>query len=297
MGDWKPYDKLKPYIQFKLFLILWLPTAGYLIYGATIGDFWDLRPEDAAFGIPVMIGVIAFPFYHILAPLYMNQLVFRQPPWFDLHCPDCGPKRDEDGEVDPIAEILCFDGSTGPFKCNGCKLEFVVESLAQLDWPWDDSDGRWADARFVDKLASGPVMHIKPKVPFRLGPFVWRQNNPDFRSHHWELVKVIPALLFLYVLKHFSVLPEWVNWDLLFVIVFVYLSIDLFILRNLWFSETFGLPFEKWWQKEVSPHVPNWMRGVPGIWWQDQAIWLILAVLGILFFLLLGPGAFGIMSG
>ena len=75
--------------------------------------------------------------------------------------------------------------------------------MAQLDWPWDDSDGRWADARFVDKLASGPVMHIKPKVPFRLGPFVWRQNNPDFRSHHWELVKVIPALLFLYVLKHF----------------------------------------------------------------------------------------------
>ena len=83
MGDWVAYGKLKPYIQFKIFLILWLPTAGYLIYGATIGDFWDLRPEDAAFGIPVMIGVIAFPFYHIFAPLYMNQLVFRQPPWFD----------------------------------------------------------------------------------------------------------------------------------------------------------------------------------------------------------------------
>jgi len=139
------------------------------------------------------------------------------------------------------------------------------------------------------------VIRIKPRVPFRLGPFVWRQNNPDFRSHHWELVKVIPTLLFLYVLKHFSVLPEWVNWDLLFMIVFVYLSIDLFILRNRWFSETFSLPFEKWWQKEVS--VPNWMRGVPGIWWQDQAIWLILAVLGILFFLLLGPEAFDIMSG
>ena len=74
MGDWQPYGKLKPYIQFKIFLILWLPTTGYLIYGATIGDFWDLEPEDAAFGIPVMIGVIAFPFYHILAPLYMNQL-------------------------------------------------------------------------------------------------------------------------------------------------------------------------------------------------------------------------------
>ena len=241
--------------------------------------------------------VSVFLIHGIFAGLYMNQLVFRQPPWFDLHCPDCGPKRDEDGEVDPIAEILCFDGSTGPFKCNGCKLEFVVESLAQLDWPWDDSGGRWADARFVNKLASGPVMHIKPKVPFRLGPFVWRQNNPDFRSHHWELVKVIPALLFLYVLKHFSVLPEWVNWDLLFVIVFVYLSIDLFILRNRWFSETFSLPFEKWWQKEVSRHLPNWMKGVPGIWWQDQAIWIILAVLGILFFLLLGPDAFGIMSG
>ena len=293
MGDWQPYRKLKPYIQFKIFLILWLPTAGYLIYGATIGDFWDLRPEDAAFSIPAMIGIIAFPFYHILAPLYMNQLVFRQPPWFDLHCPECGD-RDK-----PITEskflptsLMCWDRLSAPFPCGECDRLFALESLAQPDWPFDDSSSQSREAM---AKATGPVIRIKPRVPFRLGPFVWRQNNPDFRSHHWELVKVIPALLFLYVLKHFSVLPEWVNWDLLFMIVFVYLSIDLFILRNRWFSETFSLPFEKWWQKEVS--VPNWMRGVPGIWWQDQAIWLILAVLGILFFLLLGPEAFDIMSG
>ena len=288
MGDWQPYGKLKPYIQMKIFLLLWLPAVGYLIYGATIGDFWDLEPEDAAFGIPVMIGVIAFPFYHILAPLYMNQLVFKQPPWFDLHCPEC---EERDG---PIAELMCWDRLSGPFPCKGCDRLFALESLAQPDWPFDDSSSQ---SRKALAKAPGPVIHIKPKVPFRLGPFVWRQNNPNFTSHHWELVKVIPALLFLYVLKHFSVLPEWVNWDLLFMIVFVYLSIDLFILRNRWFSETFGVPFEKWWQKEVSPHVPNWMRGVPGIWWQDQAIWLILAVLGILFFLLLGPEAFGIISG
>ena len=293
MGDWQPYGKLKPYIQFKIFLILWLPTAGYLIYGATIGDFWDLRPEDAAFSIPAMIGIIAFPFYHILAPLYMNQLVFRQPPWFDLHCPECGD-RDK-----PITEskflptsLMCWDRLSAPFPCGECDRLFALESLAQPDWPFDDSSSQSREAMAT---ATGPVIRIKPRVPFRLGPFVWRQNNTDFRSHHWELVKVIPALLFLYVLKHFSVLPEWVNWDLLFMIVFVYLSIDLFILRNRWFSETFSLPFEKWWQKEVS--VPNWMRGVPGIWWQDQAIWLILAVLGILFFLLLGPEAFGIISG
>ena len=293
MGDWQPYRKLKPYIQFKIFLILWLPTAGYLIYGATIGDFWDLRPEDAAFSIPAMIGIIAFPFYHILAPLYMNQLVFRQPPWFDLHCPECGD-RDK-----PITEskflptsLMCWDRLSAPFPCGECDRLFALESLAQPDWPFDDSSSQSREAM---AKATGPVIRIKPRVPFRLGPFVWRQNNPDFRSHHWELVKVIPALLFLYVLKHFSVLPEWVNWDLLFMIVFVYLSIDLFILRNRWFSETFSLPFEKWWQKEVS--VPNWMRGVPGIWWQDQAIWLILVVLGILFFLLLGPEAFGIISG
>jgi hypothetical protein len=288
MGDWEPYEKLKPYIQFKLFLLLWLPTTGYLIYGATIGDFWDLEPEDAAFGIPVMIGVIAFPFYHILAPLYMNQLVFRQPPWFEPSCPECGMEK--------LAEMMCYDWTAGPFKCKGCKLDFTVESLAQLDWPWDDSDALEPAARRI-ATASGPVIHIKPKVPFRLGPFVWRQNNPDFTSHHWELVKVIPALLILYGLKHFSVLPEWVNWDLFFMIVFVYLSIDLFILRNPWFQEIFSLPFEKWWQKEVSQHLPNWMKGVPGIWWQDQAIWLILAVLGIVFFLLLGPEAFGIISG
>jgi hypothetical protein len=192
--------------------------------------------------------------------------------------------------------MLCYDWTAGPFKCKGCKLDFTVESLAQLDWPWDDSDALEPAARRI-AMASGPVIHIKPKVPFRLGPFVWRQNNPDFTSHHWELVKVIPALLILYGLKHFSVLPEWVNWDLLFMIVFVYLSIDLFILRNPWFKDTFSLPFEKWWQKEVSQYLPNWMKGVPGIWWQDQAIWLILAVLGIVFFLLLGPEEFGIMSG
>ena len=288
MGDWQPYGKLKPYIQFKIFLLLWLPTAGYLIYGATIGDFWDLRPEDAAFGIPVMIGIIAFPFYHILAPLYMNQLVFRQPPWLDLHCPECGD-RDK-----PIAELMCWDRLSGPFPCKGCDRLFALESLAQPDWPFDDSSSQ---SRKALAKAPGPVIHIKPKVPFRLGPFVWRQNNPNFTSHHWELVKVIPALLILYGLKHFSVLPGWVNWDLVFMIVFVYLSIDLFILRNRWFSETFSLPFEKWWQKEVSQYVPKWMKGVPGIWWQDQAIWLILAVLGILFFLLLGPEAFDIMSG
>ena len=288
MGDWQPYGKLKPYIQFKIFLLLWLPTAGYLIYGATIGDFWDLRPEDAAFGIPVMIGIIAFPFYHILAPLYMNQLVFRQPPWLDLHCPECGD-RDK-----PIAELMCWDRLSGPFPCKGCDRLFALESLAQPDWPFDDSSSQ---SRKALAKAPGPVIHIKPKVPFRLGPFVWRQNNPNFTSHHWELVKVIPALLILYGLKHFSVLPGGGNWDLVFMIVFVYLSIDLFILRNRWFSETFSLPFEKWWQKEVSQYVPKWMKGVPGIWWQDQAIWLILAVLGILFFLLLGPEAFGIMSG
>ena len=239
MGDWQPYGKLKPYIQFKIFLILWLPTAGYLIYGATIGDFWDLRPEDAAFSIPAMIGVIAFPFYHILAPLYMNQLVFRQPPWFDLHCPECGD-RDK-----PITEskflptsLMCWDRLSAPFPCGECDRLFALESLAQPDWPFDDSSSQSREAM---AKATGPVIRIKPRVPFRLGPFVWRQNNPDFRSHHWELVKVIPALLFLYVLKHFSVLPGWVNWDLLFMIVFVYLSIDLFILRNRWFSETFSL--------------------------------------------------------
>ena len=288
MGDWEPYEKLKPYIQFKLFLLLWLPTTGYLIYGATIGDFWDLEPEDAAFGIPVMIGVIAFPFYHILAPLYMNQLVFRQPPWFEPSCPECGKEE--------LALMLCWDTPQGPMICKGCNLAFEIESLAQLDWPWDDSADERLHARRIAKVR-GPVIRIKPRVPFRLGPFVWRQNNPDFTSHHWELVKVIPALLILYGLKHFSVLPEWVNWDLFFIIVFVYLSIELFILRNPWFQEIFSLPFEKWWQKEVSQHLPNWMKGVPGIWWQDQAIWLILAVLGILFFLLLGPEAFGIMSG
>ena len=281
MGDWEPYEKLKPYIQFKLFLLLWLPTVGYLIYGATIGDFWDLRPEDVAFSIPAMIGIIAFPFYHILAPLYMNQLVFRQPPWFEPSCPECGMEK--------LAEMMCYDWTAGPFKCKGCKLDFTVESLAQLDWPWDDSDALEPAARRI-AMASGPVMHIKPKVPFRLGPFVWRQNNPDFTSHHWELVKVIPALLILYGLKHFSVLPEWVNWDLAFMIAFVYLSIDLFILRNEWFRTSFALPFEKWWlEAKIAQHLPNWMKGVPGIWWQDQAIWLILAVLGILFFLLLGP--------
>ena len=286
MGDWEPYGKLKPYIQFKLFLLLWLPAAGYLIYGATIGDFWDLEPEDAAFGIPVMIGVIAFPFYHILAPLYMNQLVFRQPPWFEPSCPECGKEE--------LALMLCWDTPQGPMICKGCNLAFEIESLAQLDWPWDDSSSQ---SRKALAKAPGPYSVFKPKVPFRLGPFVWRQNNPDFTSHHWELVKVIPALLILYGLKHFSVLPGWVNWDLLFMIVFVYLSIDLFILRNPWFKDTFSLPFEKWWQKEVSQHLPNWMKGVPGIWWQDQAIWLVLAVLGIVFFFLLGPEAFGIISG
>ena len=93
-------------------------------------------------------------------------------------------------------------------------------------------------------------------------------------------------------------LPQWVNWDLVFWIVFVYLSIDLFILRNEWFRTSFALPFEKWWlEAKIAQHLPNWMRGIPGIRWQDRAIWLILAVLGILFFLLLGPEAFGIMSG
>jgi hypothetical protein len=289
MGDWEPYGKLKPYIQFKLFLLLWLPAAGYLIYGATIGDFWDLRPEDVAFGIPVMIGVIAFPFYHILAPLYMNQLVFRQPPWLDVYCPECG-ERDK-----PIAVVLCWDRLSGPFPCKKCDRLFALESLAQLDWPWDDSSSQ---SRKALAKAPGPYSVFKPKVPFRLGPFVWRQNNPDFRSHHWELAKVIPALLILYGLKHFSVLPGWVNWDLLFMIVFVYLSIDLFILRNEWFRTSFALPFEKWWlEAKIAQHLPNWMKGVPGIWWQDQAIWLILAVLGIVFFLLLGPEAFGIISG
>ena len=109
MGDWQPYEKLKPYIQFKLFLLLWLPAAGYLIYGVTIGDFWpDLGTEaEAAFSILVMIGVIAFPFYHILAPLYMNQLVFRQPPWFEPSCPECGKEK--------LALMLCYDWTAGPF--------------------------------------------------------------------------------------------------------------------------------------------------------------------------------------
>ena len=292
MGDWEPYEKLKPYIQFKLFLLLWLPAAGYLIYGVTIGDFWpDLGTETtpAAFSILVMIGVIAFPFYHILAPLYMNQLVFRQPPWFEPSCPECGKEE--------LALMLCWDTPQGPMICKGCNLAFEIESLAQLDWPWDDSADERLHARRIAKVR-GPVIRIKPRVPFRLGPFVWRQSNPEFTSHHWELVKVIPALLILYGLKHFSVLPEWVNWDLVFMIVFVYLSIDLFILRNEWFRTSFSLPFEKWWlEANIVQHLPNWMKGVPGIWWQDQAIWLILAVLGIVFFLLLGPEAFGIMSG
>ena len=239
---------------------------------------------------------MAFPVYHATAPRHMKELVCRQTPWVDLHCPECGD-RDK-----PITEskflptsLMCWDRLSGPFPCKGCDRLFALESLAQPDWPFDDSSSQSREAM---AKATGPVIRIKPRVPFRLGPFVWRQNNPDFRSHHWELVKVIPALLILYGLKHFSVLPQWVNWDLVFWIVFVYLSIDLFILRNEWFRTSFALPFEKWWlEAKIAQHLPNWMRGIPGIRWQDRAIWLILAVLGILFFLLLGPEAFDIMSG
>ena len=85
MGDWQPYEKLKPNYRIKVTLILWLPFISYFSYW-TYAQYLagDLACEGTAcgtifgpiFNIGVMGFVSVFLIHGIFAGLYMNQLVF-----------------------------------------------------------------------------------------------------------------------------------------------------------------------------------------------------------------------------
>lgn len=223
-SDWEPYEKLKPYTMFKVFLLYWLPVSGYLVYGAFIGDFWpEVDPSEHAFGIPLMIGIIAVPFYHVIAPIHIN-LISGDAGVFSPTCPECGYT-----EGDPLKEnlkskdffVFCWDRVLQS-TCPECKFAFEIESMAPWDYPYDDEPipGR--------KYGDPSLMRIKPKIPFRLGPFVLK-SNPDhsFRTPTLELYKVIPVLLVIYGLQHLVGAPEWLDWGLIGDLLFAFVILGI----------------------------------------------------------------------
>lgn len=235
-GYWEPYSKLKPFIRIKVFLLLWLPFISYFSYW-TYAQYLagDLACEgtacgtifDPIFNIGAMSFVSGFVFYGFITGIYLNLPVFRHPGWLDLTCPECGYEGKSGQDDKGYAENWFMFGwdRVQSTRCPKCRLEFEVASMAQIDWPFDD------EPHPSKKYGDSTKIRIKPKIPLRMGPFVWRKSNPRFGSDHWELIKIFPAFLLLYGLHHFSLLPENF-WDWVFGFVIVYTLFFFFVWMN-----------------------------------------------------------------
>ena len=223
-GSWNPYTKLKPYIQLKVFICLYIPFLGWVAYNHLAGNWPD---SGGPFALVIFAAIVGVPIYYIGAALWLVQPGYSHPGAVDLECPGCGhvgkPGQDEKGYAENFFAFLWNRVSL--IKCPECNLEFEVANMSQFWWPYDD------EPHPGKKYGDPSKIRIKPKVPFRFGKFILMKKE-GFHSSHYELIKVGPiAALLVGVPWYFGFL------DLIFLVLLATACFNLFVWRHEMFQD------------------------------------------------------------
>lgn len=274
-GNWNPYGKLKPYIQLKVFLTLYFPILAYIIYAYYI-EKWD------NFGIIELVifsSVISVPIYQIGAGLWLIQPAYSHPGWVDLECPECGHKgkrgQDAKGYAENFGKFLWNRVSLA--LCPKCGLDFEIENMSQLLWPYDDEPD---DNK---KYGDSSKIRIKPKIPFRFGSLILKKKK-GFTSAHYELIKVGPMIgIFLGIPWYFGYLAH------IFLLYLLITAYYIFIWKN-WKFQSF--------REEIIKELENMgilRKNYVMRWWEELIINVIFFAIGIAV-LFIFPEVFDISS-
>ena len=221
-GSWDPYTNVRPYIQLKVFITLYIPFCAWVVYNHLEGNW-----PDSGGPIPLMIfaAIVGVPIYHIGAALWL--VSYNHPGAVDLECPGCThqgkPGTDEKGYAENFFVFLW--NRVSPVTCPQCKLEFEVANMSQFWWPYID------EPHPGKKYGDPSKIRIKPKVPFRFGKFILMKKK-GFYSSHYELIKVGPiAALLVGVPWYFGFL------DLILLVLLATACFNLFVWRHEMFQD------------------------------------------------------------
>ena len=195
-GSWKPYANLRPFGEFRLAFIVFLPLFfyGFLPIANDILA-GDVSCEGTACGNPIVDGLFLIVVWGLITGFLswsmgaglLSNLVYNHPGWAWLECPECGhstkDRNAKSGKAENFGVFLW--NRVLPAKCPKCKLKFEVENMSQWGWPYDDEPHE-------GKIYGDPTkIRVKPEIPFRFLKFVIKKND-RFASGHYELIKVIP---------------------------------------------------------------------------------------------------------
>ena len=196
-GTWEPYTKLRPFGEFRLAFIVFLPLFfyGFLPIANDILA-GDVSCEGTACGNPIVDGLFLIIVWGLITGFLswsmgaglLSNLVYNHPGWAWLECPECGYKGKKGqgtGGGENFGQFLW--NRVMPATCPKCKLKFEIENMSQWGWPYDDEP-------FEGEIYGDQTkIRVKPEIPFRFLKFIIRKND-YFDSNHYELIKVIPIL-------------------------------------------------------------------------------------------------------
>ena len=226
-GTWEPYAKLRPFGEFRLAFIVFLPLFfyGFLPIANDILA-GDVSCEGTACGNPIVDGLFLIIVWGLITGFLSWSMgagllsgVYNHPGWAWLECPECGhstkDRNAKSGHAENFGKFLW--NRVLPAKCPKCKFKFEVENMSQWGWPYDDEP-------FEGKIYGDDTkIRVKPKIPFRFLKFVIKKND-YFESNHYELIKagpiaaiVIGAIWFLGML------------DLLILLSIVVIAVYIFV--------------------------------------------------------------------
>jgi len=218
-GSWDPYSKVKPYLQLKVFIGLYIPFLAWVAYNHLAGS-WP--GSGGPIALALFAAIVGVPIYHIAAPLWLLQPGYSHPGWVNLECPECGhigkPGQDAKGYAENFGQFL-WDRVMFA-KCPKCQLKFEIANMSQFWWPYVD------EPHPGKKYGDSSKIRVKPKVPFRFGSFILMKKE-GFSSSHYELIKVVPATaILLGVPWYFGKL------DLIFLVLVITVCFNLFVWRH-----------------------------------------------------------------
>ncbi len=215
-GSWEPYAKVRPHLQLKVFICLFIPFLGWVAYNHVAGNWPD---SGGPFALAFFAAIVGVPIYHIGAALWLIQPGYSHPGWIYLQCPGCNytgkSGQDAKGYAENFGQFLW--NRVMPATCPECQLEFEIANRSQFWWLYDD------EPHPGKKYGDSSKIRVKPKVPFRFGSFILMKKE-GFSSSHYELIKVAPATaIILGIPWYFGFL------DLIFLVLFATVCFYLFV--------------------------------------------------------------------
>jgi len=259
-GDWNPYTNLRPYIQLKVFILLYIPFCAWVVYNHLEGNWPD---SGGPFALVIFAAIVGVPIYHIGAALWLAG--YNHPGAVDLQCPGCGhagkPGMDSKGYAENFFTFLW--NRVIPVKCPQCKLEFEVANMSQFWWPYND------EPHPGKKYGDSSKIRVRPKVPLRFGKFIFMKKK-GFYSSHYELIKVGPvAALLIGVPWYFGFL------DLIILVIIATGCFHLFVWRHEKFQGFREMAIEK--LEDIGILRKNYTMK----WWQELILNFIFMLIAL----------------